>query len=118
LKIQNYCFMTEQAKKYLFDILFAIEAIEEFIRDMSFSEYEKDLKTKSAVERQLGIIGEAVNKFAKENTDSQLTYSREIINLRNRIIHAYDSIDDSIVWAIKVNHLPLLKMEVDKLINS
>ena len=39
--------MTEQAKKYLFDILFAIEAIEEFVQNMSFSDYEKDLKTKS-----------------------------------------------------------------------
>ena len=32
-------------------------------------------------------------------------------NFRNRIIHAYDSIDDSIVWAIKTNHLPTLKEE-------
>jgi uncharacterized protein with HEPN domain len=109
--------MTEPAKKHLFDILLSIEAIEEFIGDMNFSEYEKDLKTKSAVERQLGIIGEAVNKFTKEQ-DSKLTHSREIVNLRNRIIHAYDSIDDSIIWAIKVNHLPLLKKQINILLNS
>ena len=110
--------MTGQAKKYLFDILIAIEAIEEFIGGMNYFDYEKDLKTKSAVERQLGIIGEAVNKFIQENTGLKLTNAREIVNLRNRIIHAYDSIDDSIVWAIKSNHLPLLKMEIKELMNT
>ncbi len=117
LKTQKYCYMTGQANKYLFDILLAIEAIEEFVTGMNYFEYEKDLKTKSAVERQLGIIGEAVNKFIQEKNNSKLTNAREIVNLRNRIIHAYDSIDDSIVWAIKTNHLPLLKVEVKELMN-
>ena len=53
--------MTEQGKKYLFDILRAIELIEEFTETTAtFNEYSLDLKTQSAVERQLGIIGEAV----------------------------------------------------------
>ena len=109
--------MTERAKKYLFDILFSIEAIEKFFFDVDFQKYQGDLKTKSAVERQLGIIGEAVNRFSKEDTSIELQNSREIINFRNRIIHAYDSVDDSIVWAIKTNHLPILKLEIEKLLN-
>ena len=108
--------MTERAKKYLFDILLSIEAIEDFLVDINFNKYQTDLKTKSAVERQLGIIGEAINQFSKENSNNQLKHSREIINLRNRIIHAYDSIDDSIIWAIKNNHLPVLKNEIIELI--
>ena len=56
--------MTERGKKYLSDIQLAIELIESFIQDIdSFEEYSSDLKTQSAVERQLGIIGEAVNRF-------------------------------------------------------
>jgi uncharacterized protein with HEPN domain len=56
--------MTEKGLKYLDDIIRAIELIEDFTSNISsFSEYIKDLKTQSAVERQLGIIGEAVNKF-------------------------------------------------------
>jgi len=105
--------MTERAKKYLFDILFSIEAIEEFLLDVEFGMYQEDLKTKSAVERQLGIIGEAVNQFSKENTGIELQHTREIVNFRNRIIHAYDSVDDSIVWAIKTNHLPIIKNEIE-----
>jgi len=110
--------MTERSKKYLFDILFSIKVISEFIGDLNFMEYEKDLKTKSAVERQLEIIGEALNKFSKENKDIIITGSREIVILRNRLVHAYDSIDDSIIWAIKINHLPVLKIETSKLLDS
>lgn len=110
--------MTEKALKYLTDILYSIEMVEEFLGAISFFEYQNDLKTKSAVERQLGIIGEAVNKFRNENIGIDLSNSREIINFRNRLIHAYDSIDDSIVWAIKTNHLPQLKQEVLELLGK
>ena len=108
--------MTERVKKYLFDILFSIEAIEDFLKNYDFIKYQNDLKTKSAVERQLGIIGEAVNKISKEYNDLELQNSREIVNFRNRLIHAYDSVDDNIVWAIKTNHLPVLKKEIEKLL--
>ena len=109
--------MKEQAKKYLFDIQSAITSIEQFVGKMNFSEYEADLKTKSAVERQLGIIGEAVNKYQKIQVNLELAYAREIINFRNRIIHAYDNIDDAIVWVIINKHLPILKQEVSRLIS-
>jgi len=56
--------MMEKGKKYLSDILRAIELIEGFTESVAdFEAYTSDLKTQSAVERQLGIIGEAVNNF-------------------------------------------------------
>lgn len=110
--------MNVQTKKYLFDILYSINLISDFIQGMNFLEYEKDLKTKNAVEHQLGIIGKAVNKFSKQNTGYELTNTREIINFRNRIIHSYDSIDDNIVWAIKTNHLSVLKAEIEELLKK
>ena len=70
---------------------------ESFTKDLkSFPEYEKDLKTKGAVERHLGIIGEPVNKFLKESGTNELQNASQIISLRNRLIHSYDSEDDSI----------------------
>ena len=107
--------MTEQAKKYLSDIQQAIVLIETFTQGInSFFVYQADLKTKSAVERQLGIIGEAANKFKKEEKDFELSQTSQIVALRNRIIHSYDNIDDSIIWAILKNHLPILKTEIEK----
>lgn len=107
--------MTEREKKFLSDIFHSIELIESFVRSLnSFDEYQKDIKTKSAVERQLGIIGEAVNKFQKESKSFKLIHTSQIISLRNRLIHAYDSIDDSIIWSIITRHLTPLKEEVSK----
>ena len=108
--------MKEQAKKYLFDIQSAITSIEQFVGKMNFTEYEADLKTKSAVERQLGIIGEAVNKYQKIQSNSELTNAKEIVNFRNRIIHAFDNIDDTIIWVIINKHPSILKQEVNTLL--
>lgn len=108
--------MTEITKKYLVDIMLSIELIDDFFDNCSsFIDYKSDLKTKSAVERQLIIIGEVINKIKKID-DLELSHSKEIINFRNRLVHAYDSIDDAIVWAIKHNHLPKLKTEVEVLL--
>ncbi|WP_255462801.1 DUF86 domain-containing protein [Galbibacter sp. BG1] len=89
--------MTEKSKKYLSDILMAIDLIERFTTDIeSFSDYEKDLKTQSAVERQLGIIGEALNQLKKYDPQINIKNDQQINGFRNRLIHAYDSIDNSI----------------------
>jgi len=99
----------------LSDISNSIELIETFTKDLkSFSEYQKDLKTKGAVERHLGIIGEAVNKFLKESTANDLKNASQIISLRNRLIHSYDNVDDSIIWSIVTRHLRPLKDEINK----
>jgi len=79
--------MTEREKKFLFDISPSIELIEDFTKDLnSFTEYEKDLKTKGAVERHLGIIGEAINKFLKESEMNELKNASQMISLSNRLI--------------------------------
>ena len=109
--------MTDQRKKYLSDINSAIELIEDFVKNInSFSNYNNDIKTQSAVERQLGIIGEAVNNFEKLEEEISLVNAGKIIGFRNRLIHAYDSIDNSMVWVIIKKYLPELKNEVYKII--
>lgn len=97
------------------DVTNSIELIEIFIKGLeSFTEYQKDQKTKAAVERHLGIIGEAVNKFLKESGTTDLKKATQIISLRNRLIHSYDSVDDSIIWSIVTRHLLPLKDEINR----
>lgn len=111
--------MTDKEKKYLSDVLSSIELIEEFTSDLtSFTDYSKDLKTQSAVERHLGIIGEAVNKFLKASEENTLKSAKQIISLRNRLIHTYDKIDNSIIWAIIKRHLDGLKKEVKEMMGA
>jgi uncharacterized protein with HEPN domain len=107
----------DQGKKYLSDILHAIELIESFTSDIKdFDNYISDLKTQSAVERQLGIIGEAINKFEKLFPESPLTNARKIVGFRNRLIHTYDAVDPSIIWAIIKNHLRPLRSEIESIL--
>ena len=108
--------MTEKSRKYLSDILMAVELIEEFTVGINeYSLYDADRKTQSAVERQLAIIGEALNQFRKLEPQIKIENDKQIVAFRNRLVHAYDSLDNSIVWAILNRHLNPLKVEVRKL---
>jgi uncharacterized protein with HEPN domain len=107
----------DKAGKYLFDIQHAIYLIENFVAPMNnFNDYLSDVKTQSAVERQLAIIGEIVNKIRIECPEITLSHTKQIVDFRNRIIHSYDNIDASIVWTIIKKHLNTLKQEVEVLL--
>lgn len=82
--------MMEKNKKYLSDIMMAIDLIQNFVADTpDFDSYQNDLKTQSAIERQL-VIGEALNKLKQLEPDLLIQNNRQIIGFRNRLIHAYD----------------------------
>lgn len=105
--------MTEKSRKYLSDILMAIDLITEFTAEINdFTSYNADRKTQSAVERQLVIIGEALNKLRQNYPEIQIQHNKMIIGFRNRLVHAYDSIDNTIVWAILNRHLGNLEQEI------
>jgi uncharacterized protein with HEPN domain len=105
----------DRSKKYYDDIIFAISLIDEFLADINlFSQYKVDRKTKSAVERQLAIIGEAIKKIKEIDADELINYHSSIIGFRNILVHSYDSINDEIVWAIIKKHLIPLKEEITK----
>ncbi|MBX2973888.1 MAG: DUF86 domain-containing protein [Flavobacteriales bacterium] len=97
------------------DILRAVELIEGFLvqgRIDGYEAYTKHAMVRSAVERQLGIIGEAVNKIRKLDPDHPIPEADRIVQFRNRLIHSYDTIDDQFVWPILQKHLPVLKQVV------
>ena len=94
--------------------------IESFFDDQpkDFEVYKKDTRTRRAVERNIEIIGEAISRILNKETSIELSNSRKIVDTRNRIIHGYDSVSDDIIWGIIVNHLPVLKFEVEKLLEE
>lgn len=73
---------------------------------------------KRAVERDLEIIGEAVNRILKRDPEFPIEYAKKIVGLRNQIIHAYDNISDENIWAIISKLIPNLKKEISKFINN
>ena len=112
--------MTEKQLKLLYDIKLAIEEIESYFisENKTFDNYKGNSLLKRAIERNLEIIGEAINRLLKEDPDLQISDARRIVGLRNQIIHGYDSISDENIWGIIINYLPNLKIEIDKLINK
>ena len=110
--------MDEKLLKWLFDVKLAIEEIESFFQDRpkSFTEYQNNPILKRAIERNLEIIGEAINRILRENPGIEISNSKRIVGLRNHIIHSYDNISDEYIWSVIVKHLPLLKTEIDNLI--
>ena len=112
--------MDEQIVKSLLDILKSIENIELFCssRPKEFKTFCEDLCLRSAVQWEIAIIGEAMNRILKVCPDISITSARRIVNTRNYLIHGYDSLREDLIWAIVVNHLPILKAEVTKLLES
>lgn len=106
--------MDNEIKTWLYDILQSVNEIESYFNDHSkvFEEYSKDFKTKRAVERNIEIIGEAINRILKKDKTIQIEHAQKIIGTRNRIAHGYDNISDDLIWSIIINHIPKLKVEV------
>jgi len=108
--------MKHDMDKYLEDIKQAIEIIEERIKGMKYKDYSSDLTIQNSVNLRLVIIGEAMNHILKLDPAVNISETREIIGMRNRIVHGYDNILDSIVWDTITEGLPTLKREVKKLL--
>lgn len=112
--------MDNNIKTWLFDILSSINEIESYYIDTPkiFEIYQNDLRTKRAVERNIEIIGEAMNRILKLNSEIVISNSRKIVDVRNRIIHGYDSVSDDVIWGIVIRNLPVLQKEVEELLGK
>ncbi|MFO8021846.1 MAG: HepT-like ribonuclease domain-containing protein [Perlabentimonas sp.] len=111
--------MKREAKKYLFDIKTSIESIFEFLGEKrNFFEYQNNKLLRRGIEREIEIIGEAMNRIMKIAPDIQIENARQIVDTRNWVIHGYDKVDDVVIWGIISNHLPKLRKEVEDLLTK
>lgn len=92
--------MNEKIHKYLYDIKFAIDEVDSYFtqKEKRFENYSKDILLKRAVERDLEIIGESINRILSIDPEFPIQNARKIVGLRNQIIHAYDNISDENIW--------------------
>lgn len=108
-------------KKYLYDIKQSIDSINEYLgENRNFFEYQENKQLRRAVERELEIIGEAVNKalVIQPDLSDSIADARRIVDLWNYVIHGYDKIDDVIIWGVVSKNLPLLNAQIEKLLES
>ncbi len=112
--------MEREIKTWLFDILQSIDEIESYYQDKPkrFEDYISDTKTQRAIERNLEIIGEAVNRILRVDPGLEIENAKLIVGTRNRIIHGYDSISHELIWSIVINHIPNLRTEIVRLLEE
>lgn len=104
----------------LTDVKIAIEELESYFYGypMRYDVFSTDYLRRSAVERKVEIMGEAINRILKNDKDFPLPNARDIINTRNRIIHGYDSVQPEFLWSLVIRHIPALKTDILNLLQD
>jgi uncharacterized protein with HEPN domain len=101
-------------------VLSACSDVEAFNLGKSYDDYLNDNLLRAGTERKFEIIGEALSRLQRLSPEIavRITDLRNIIAFRNRIIHGYDTVDDTTVWGILQQHVPTLKAEVIALLQE
>ncbi len=112
--------MQSDPRQFLYDVATAAEAIREFCDGKSFEDYDANRMLRSACERQLEIIGEAMSRLRDQHADvfDRVDEGRAIIALRNRLIHGYDSVDSMIVWDVITRKLAALERRIRQVVDE
>lgn len=112
--------MQRKTPKHLEDIRQAAGAIRQFTAGRTLEDYRSDGMLRSAVERNFEIIGEAMNRIAKQDPETAVDIGdhARIIAFRNILVHGYDLIDDQQVWKVVQEQLPTLQQQVETLLRE
>jgi len=93
----------------LLDALEAAKRIVTYIEGMSIEDYTASNLKRAAVERELTVIGEALNRLSQSVRDANPDIAiPAIVGLRNRIIHEYEWIEDDMIFSIATLRVPEL----------
>lgn len=112
--------MRRDPRAYLWDIREAVDSIAVFVEGLDESGYCANAMVKSAVERQLEIIGEALNQLSMvdQRLAEQIPQRRQAIGLRNVLIHGYAKVNDALVWRTVCSDVPALRHRVAVLLDE
>jgi len=109
--------MPSRDDSYLLDILNAARWIVEFVEGLDEGAFLNDVKTQSAVIRQLEVIGEATKRLSEEARAAQPDVPwRSIAGMRDILIHAYDHVDIQQVWQVTQQNIPELIDKIEPLV--
>lgn len=112
--------MRRDPRVFLADVLEACQLITRFTSGRDLESYRSDVMLRSAVERQLEIMGEALNRLARTEPDlaARIPDLESIIGFRNVLAHGYDVVKDEVVWRTIEEDLPTLTAQVAMLIRE
>lgn len=102
------------------DVLDACDRTARFTAGRSLDDYLADELLRAGVERQIEIIGEALNHARRldPSLSSQILRLHQGIAMRHRIIHGYDKIDDELVWMTAQLRVPQIRNQIALLLDA
>jgi uncharacterized protein with HEPN domain len=112
--------MQRDARVLLWDICHAADAVADFTRSKTIEDYKADRYLRSAVERQLTILGEAVVQLSRLTPElaERIPEQGSIIAFRNLLIHGYATVVEELVWGMLEEDLPALRARVAQLLEE
>jgi len=107
--------MQHDVRKSMLDALNACLNIQAFTVGQTLATYQADIMRRSAVERQLEILGEAFKRIDDIDPSfrDRFPEAGRVIGARNRIAHGYDAVDDEVIWAAAQDNIPLLMTKLE-----
>ncbi|MFM9958546.1 MAG: DUF86 domain-containing protein [Phycisphaerales bacterium] len=98
----------------------ASEAVARMTKGRSLAEIEADETLRSAVERKLEIVGEALSQiFRIDRVQAErITNARRIVDFRNVLIHAYADLNFELIADVPQNHVGVLDRELDEMLKE
>jgi uncharacterized protein with HEPN domain len=104
---------------YIFDMLQAAKLVREFSIGQSVQNLLDDNLRRSAIERQIEIVGEAANRVCQEfrKQHPEIPW-RQIISQRHIIAHEYDELICEMLWNVATTHIPLLIEQLERILPS
>ncbi len=109
--------MRREAPVLLEDARMAVARIREFIDGVGLVEYEADVLRRSAVERQLEILGEALGRLRRVDPETAALVPdvNRIIGMRNVLAHGYAVVNNRVVWLAATSRVPEVAAVIDEL---
>lgn len=109
-----------ESKKLPWDAARAADLVTTFVAQRTYDEYATDIVLRSAVERQLEIVGEALVQLRRADPDTAATLPdlSRVVGMRNILIHAYAAVDDRVVWDSIARDLPTLRSALRRMLDA
>lgn len=101
--------MRGEDKIWILHMIESAQCVQEFLAGKTYDDLQKNKQLSFAVVRALEIVGEAASQIAQELRDKypQIPW-RNIISMRNKLIHAYFDINYRIIWSAAKEDIPQL----------
>jgi uncharacterized protein with HEPN domain len=110
---------TRNDRLYLYDIAECCRKIEIYLVGVAEADFKNNLMLQDAIVRNIEIIGEAAKSLTEEiRANNPQVEWREIMRMRDKIVHHYFRLNLEIVWQTAMQDIPKLKPEIEKLLDS